>query len=329
MIFKDDGWRLRMVNNVSERRQTHALSKIMRVISAFVFIACLGACSALPNFGASSEQAEAAKPETLKNETPKNETLKNETPKNKTQNHSEQDANSNMPAGEISPEMTPEQLILQELRAKPNMYALSKRSLSPSAKATMLEALSAYQIEDFATSQTLVNRVINNELNLSSSVYVLAGDIALAQSETEDDSQQAIAHYRKALSINPDNAKAANRLAKLMRENGEFEKAYQLYTQAISAQAMHAPSYRNRAVLNDLYLNQKAQALDDYQHYAALLSFRQAQFEQGELVLTQAEQKALNNDLKMVKIWLLDIERQVKALAKADAKAQTNIVGGQ
>lgn len=309
MIFKEYVLRLSFTHTALAQRHKRAATKPLRLIFMFACIASLGACSVIPDFRSTSSQPE---------------TVSSAVPNTSEPSAAEQPAGSSLPTGESVPLMTPEQLILQDLRAKPDMYALSKRNLSPSVKATMLEALSAFKAKDFATSQNLVNRVINNELNVSSSVYVLAGDIALAQSEIEGESQQAVAHYRKALSINPDNAKAANRLAKLMRENGEFEQAYSLYTQAIKAQAMHAPSYRNRAVLNDLYLSQKAAALEDYQHYAALLSFQQTQVEQGTLVLADAEQKALDRNIKTVQGWLVDVERQVKALARSDAQAQTN-----
>lgn len=263
----------------------------------------LGACSQLSKFTKPFKQAEP-EPTPAPSEIPA--------------------SNTDVSGVKALPELTFEQLLLQDLSARPNSYALTKRELAAHVKETMLSALRLFQAGDLVQSSALVTQVINNELNLSSSVYVLAGDIALAQAEKAEHEKAsgdfhmlALQNYKKALSLNADNAKAANRLAKIMREQGEFETALKLYTQAINSQPMHASSYRNRAVLYDLYLNQKAEALSDYQHYVVLLQWQQSQAQQGLLELSNAQQKALNQDLKIAKRWLVDLKRQVKAIEKA------------
>jgi tetratricopeptide (TPR) repeat protein len=105
-----------------------------------------------------------------------------------------------------------------------------------------------------------------------------------------------------------------------MREKGEFEQALTLYSQAITSQPSHANSYRNRAVLNDLYLNRKADALRDYQTYSALLSYQQESAEKQQLAMSEAQTKALKKDLKMVSRWLADVQRQVNALARTESE---------
>jgi tetratricopeptide (TPR) repeat protein len=187
----------------------------------------------------------------------------------------------------------------------------------------------------------MLDTLIQNELNLNSAVYVLAGDVALGQIEKNRQSadensansgnnnsnekqslqdneelQNAVTQYRKALSLNPDNAKAANRLAKLMREQGEFEQAESLYTQAIEAQSMYSSSYRNRAVLRDLYMQKKALALSDYKSYVALLEFEQEQANSGASQLSESQLKTLTTNIRLAKRWVIDTERQVAALEK-------------
>jgi tetratricopeptide (TPR) repeat protein len=281
---------------------------LLRTLGLLAMLLVVGACSQLPSFETAPESVQ---------QIPEQSSVDSGA------------ASSDSASGEIN-EITLEQLIVQDLSARPNMFALSKRSLSPNIKAQVLEALGLFKAGNLKQSDEKLSSIINSELDLNSAVYVLAGDIALAQSTETDTAetnekdsfyQSAIVHYQKALSLNADNAKAANRLARLMREQGEFNQADTLYSQAINAQPMHEASYRNRAVLRDLYLNQKAQALKDYQSYAALLQYQQNKNEQGELALSDAELKTLKNDLKIVQRWLADLGRQVSALARAEAKA--------
>lgn len=286
----------------------------VRAVSLLAMLSLLGACSHLPSFTSSPEPIPEAGISETESVPAANDLAQSDVLSGKS----------------VVPEISQEQLIVQALSARPNLFALSKRTLASDVKAEMIKALGLFQTGDLSQSNTIVTTVINNELNLSSSVYVFAGDIALAQMAETDDKdtfqQIAIEHYQKALSVNPDNAKAANRLAKLMREQGEFAQAHELYSQAIAAQAMHANSYRNRAVLRDLYLNQKALALQDYQAYAALLQYQQEQSEQGRLMLAESDKKLLKKDLKIVKRWLIDLGRQVSALAKAQEKAKEKVI---
>ncbi len=218
------------------------------------------------------------------------------------------------------------------LISQSDLYFQSKRSLAPDVKAQVVLALELYNKGDFIASKKAINKVILNALNLSSSVYVLAGDIALANTEQT----QAETYYKQALDKNEYNAKAANRLGKLMREKGEFSSSERLYTQAINAQPAHVQSYRNRAVLYDLYLHEKSKALADYETYAALLDYA---LQEHELTseprdsasidtsiaasrakrlnskLDETELKALKQDMELVKRWIIDVGRQASVQA--------------
>jgi tetratricopeptide (TPR) repeat protein len=235
----------------------------------------------------------------------------------------------------------------QALISQSDLYYASKRKLSPSTKTRVVNALSQFNRGELAQSEEAIKEIIFNDLNVNSAVYVLAGDIALAVANTQESDQQnaqtstAITHYQQALKLNPHNAKAANRLGVHMREIGEFDKADKLYSQAINAQPSLPESYRNRAVLYDLYLNEKAKALLDYQAYSALLDYAlyihtntdEAYTNQAALSetfsakpLNEKQVKSLKTNIKMVGRWLVDVGRQVDALEKTQSN---HLAGGR
>lgn len=211
-----------------------------------------------------------------------------------------------------APSLSPEQQLVQDLQARPDKYATSKKTLPNAVRKQVVNVLAMYHEEQFVNAKSSLSAILQ-QTDLSSAVYVLAGDIELAL----ENAPEAKAHYQKALEVNTNNAKAANRLAKLLREEGEFEQALALYKQAIDAQATHAPSYRNRAVLLDLYLNKKTAALEDYQSYAALLNHKLEQHDDAD----KSAVKALKKEIKLAKRWTVDVSRQAKAQQKAQALA--------
>ena len=222
-----------------------------------------------------------------------------------------------------TPELSPEQALALSLHKAPDLFAGNKKLLASDIKESMRSVMDAKQAGNFEVAKNDVDSIINSELNLTSNVLVVAGDIYLALADADDQKgeqsthlETAKAHYSRALEINEHNAKAANRLAKLLRQKGNFEQAVQLYTKAIASQPAHANSYRNRAVLNDLYLNRKSDALRDYQTYAALLNYQQENLNNTPIALSEEQSKALKKDIKMVGRWLADVQRQVNALAR-------------
>jgi tetratricopeptide (TPR) repeat protein len=256
-----------------------------------------------------------------------------ETPKNLKFEANEQTAESESAAAKMTP-LSPSEILAQSLISQSDLYQSSKRVLSPDVKTKVVNALSYFNKGEFEKSEKSINLVLANELNLNSAVYVLAGDIALANNSPTE----AIAHYIAALSLNDYSAKAANRLAMQLREQGEFAEAEKLYTQAINAQPSQAESYRNRAVLYDLYLDEKAKALQDYKAYSALLNYslvaheepNKANLSQAKAIaaaskpLNDVQLKSLKTNIKLVKRWLSDLGRQVAALEKVN----NNNMGG-
>ncbi|MEH6451656.1 MAG: tetratricopeptide repeat protein, partial [Psychromonas sp.] len=99
-----------------------------------------------------------------------------------------------------------------------------------------------------------------------SGIELQLGDIAMAQ----HDESTAMHHYQASLRANQHNYYAHNRLGALQRKLGKFTEAEQSYQAAISAWPGFSDAYLNLAILQDLYLNQKASALKNYQTYQLL-----------------------------------------------------------
>ncbi len=242
-------------------------------------------------------------------------------------------------------------LLAESLVNKEDKFQATKLPLAASIERKIKDALEDIEKQEYIAAQNKLDLLFRQEARLPSQIYVLAGDIALSSGQT----QQALQYYQQALNNNKKNATAANRLGKHMREQGNFSRAYSLYTQAIQSQPSRPESYRNRAVLNDLYLNNKEQALEDYKAYQALLTYQLAMHEGKVLIsskkavtlvkdednsikaqealtnviepkskvvqksLNKVELKQLKKDLVLVNRWIIDVDRQIKTLASQQA----------
>jgi predicted Zn-dependent protease len=77
---------------------------------------------------------------------------------------------------------------------------------------------------------------------------------------------------QQAVARDPHSALAWTELGVTQRLGGKFKDAEQSYGQAIAADPAYAPAYRDRGVLRDLYLDQPAAALGDFEQYRKLAS---------------------------------------------------------
>src|SRR6185437_11031642 len=73
-----------------------------------------------------------------------------------------------------------------------------------------------------------------------------------------------------AVARDPHSAAAWTELGVSHRLGGRFQDAEQSYARAIAANPAYAPAYRDRGVLRDLYLDQPAAALGDFEQYRKL-----------------------------------------------------------
>jgi len=81
---------------------------------------------------------------------------------------------------------------------------------------------------------------------------------------------ESAAALEKAVQINPQRAQAFNQLGVTYRHMGQFVKARAAYEQAIALDPGYAAPYVNLGILQDLYLGDRAQALELYGKYLAL-----------------------------------------------------------
>ena len=75
---------------------------------------------------------------------------------------------------------------------------------------------------------------------------------------------------QRAVTRDPHSALAWTELGVTQRLGGKFKDAEQSYERAIAADPTYAPAYRDRGVLRDLYLDQPAAALGDFEQYRSL-----------------------------------------------------------
>lgn len=80
----------------------------------------------------------------------------------------------------------------------------------------------------------------------------------------------AQAAFEHAAARDPKSALAWTELGVTQRLAGKFEDAQRSYARAIAANPAYAPAYRDRGVLRDLYLDEPAAALADFERYRKL-----------------------------------------------------------
>jgi tetratricopeptide (TPR) repeat protein len=80
----------------------------------------------------------------------------------------------------------------------------------------------------------------------------------------------AVHALQQAVACDPHSALAWTELGVTQRLGGKFQDAEQSYARAIAADPTYAPAYRDRGVLRDLYLDQPAAALGDFEQYRKL-----------------------------------------------------------
>ena len=81
---------------------------------------------------------------------------------------------------------------------------------------------------------------------------------------------ESVAELEKAVAASPQQATFQHQLGLSYRAAGQFQKAKAAYERALELEPDYAAAVLNLGILNDLYLNEPARALELYERYQAL-----------------------------------------------------------
>lgn len=186
------------------------------------------------------------------------------------------------------PQLSPFELLALELKQQPNRYLSDKSRISDTIKVQFGEGLALKKQGKFLQAQQVFSGLTEQKPGLSGP-WVQLGDLSLLTKDNGDPLTRAEGFYRKAIAVNQHSYVARNRLAKTLREQGQFSQAEEQYKQALISWPGFAEAYLNLGILYDLYMGDKEKALENYQTYQALID--------------QPE--------RQVKGWIADLSRQV------------------
>lgn len=117
--------------------------------------------------------------------------------------------------------------------------------------------------QDYGSAIELLEKVIEQSPG-ASAPYI---DIAIAYERT-DKLDLAEENLKTALKLFPDHPVACNEYGLLYRKTGRFAEARAIYEKAIARFPDYYPAHRNLGILCDLYLNDTACALKQYEIYS-------------------------------------------------------------
>lgn len=141
------------------------------------------------------------------------------------------------------------------IRENPDMDAESRREFE-SAVAMMNDGKNDTAIE-------LLTRVIDRSPGVTAPyiniamAYMRTGKLELAEQ-----------HLKTALGLVPNHPVASNEYALLLRKGGRFKEAREIYEKAIADFPDYLPARRNLGILCDVYLNDPACALKQFEIYS-------------------------------------------------------------
>ncbi|WP_340678023.1 hypothetical protein [Paraglaciecola sp.] len=187
---------------------------------------------------------------------------------------------------------------VQALKALPNRYLNQSkvRDIPVEATRRFEQGLVLINQQSWSEAQRLYLNLAE-QYPLFSGVWLQLAQIQQAQIATTGDveaQQQALdlqnRYLDNAIKANADNYVAHNKLAMLLRQQGQFAQALRHYDLALNSWPAFPEARLNRGILNDLYMGNKKAALEDYQLYQAMLT----------------------EPSRQLKGWIFDVERQLQ-----------------
>lgn len=199
---------------------------------------------------------------------------------------SEPKLSADVPAVEIDPVAAE----VARLKALPNLYVQSKSKVSADLQSSFTRALLLKQEGKLEPAEQAFRRLTEQAPSQSGPWLQLADISLLKQGESQQALSEAVTLYQQAIKLNPHNVSAHNKLAAVLRKQGNFAQALQHYQQALDSWPGFAEVYLNRGILFELYLGEKAKALKQYELYQGF----QAQPD------------------RQVQGWIIDLTRQLQ-----------------
>ena len=173
--------------------------------------------------------------------------------------------------------------------APTTVSAQTEKTPMPSMNAAQQEALAmvleVMRAGEWQTAHELAQELILAHPKLAAA-YANVGNIHQQLGDLEK-AEQA---WLKALELNPGWAAVYNQLGIFYRDQARFEPALAMYQKAIATDEAYANSHRNIAILYEIYLGDKVQALQHYRRYRELVA----------------------GEPREVTLWIADLERRVK-----------------
>jgi tetratricopeptide (TPR) repeat protein len=142
--------------------------------------------------------------------------------------------------------------------------------LSAADAAIFANATAAIKAARYAEGAALLTPLAARYPQAAGIHYNLA--LALWQQQPQSDAQQAAASgiLQTIVQRRPDHVDSINLLAVLLRQQGQFQQAVTLWQQLIARDAKNAQAHKNLAMTAELYLHDKALAIQHYEAYQAL-----------------------------------------------------------
>ena len=144
-----------------------------------------------------------------------------------------------------------------------SIYFTENRSIDLSVRREFAQAVELMKAEQYAQSITLMEKVAKQTPD-NSAPYI---NLAIAYSRLGKN-EQAESNYQKALAINPNHPVALNEMALFFRGQGRFQEARGLYEKVVARYPEYMPARMNYGILCDLYLNDTACAIREYEAYS-------------------------------------------------------------
>ena len=134
--------------------------------------------------------------------------------------------------------------------------------LEPSARKDFEEAVLLLNEEAYDKAIEILERVVEQAPGVTAP-YI---DLGIAYQRIGNQ-VKAETQFKSALEIFPGHPVACNQYGLLLRKNGKFDEARNIFEQALAAYPSYYPVHRNLGILYDLYLNDLPKALEHYKIY--------------------------------------------------------------